>query len=243
MRSLKRSLSTYEKEIQNILSSVDKFILDRAVEKNVEWSTKTIIKTHQKKIKNLTKNIALPFTHNETIHNLSTITLTTEELDVLKYGLKHPIHPLHVNKTDVLTTFEFILKTMTKDLKHEKQSGELKAKLSNSANTCVNNYRPSKYAMKKHRILKRLYKNNNIVILRPQKGDGVVIIDRKVYIQKIFEIIKGRTKLKELSTDSTALREGQLHRFLRSMKDRNILLKKTMKRYILVTLSDSIWDT
>ena len=98
LRSLKRSVSTYEKEIQNILSSVDKFILDRAVEKNVEWSTKTIIKTHQKKIKNLTKNIALPFTHNETIHNLSTITLTTEELDVLKYGLKHLIHPLHINK-------------------------------------------------------------------------------------------------------------------------------------------------
>ena len=103
------------------MSSVDTFILDRAVEKNVERSTKTIIKTHQKKITNLTKNIALPFTHNETIHNLSTITLTTEELDVLKYGLKHPIHPLHVNKTDALTTFEFILKTMTKDLKHEKQ--------------------------------------------------------------------------------------------------------------------------
>ena len=85
MRSLKRSLSTYEKEIQNILSSEDKFILDRAVEKNVERSTKTIIKTHQKKIKNLTKNIALPFAHNETIHNLSTVTLTTEELDFSKY--------------------------------------------------------------------------------------------------------------------------------------------------------------
>ena len=102
------------------MSSVDTFILDRAVEKNVEWSTKTTIKTHQKKIRNLTKNIVLPFTHNEIIHNLYTATLTKEELDVLKYGLKHPIHPLHVNKTDALTTFEFILKTMTKDLKHEK---------------------------------------------------------------------------------------------------------------------------
>ena len=36
LRSLKKSLSTYEKEIQNILSSVDEFILDRVVEKNVE---------------------------------------------------------------------------------------------------------------------------------------------------------------------------------------------------------------
>ena len=98
LRSLKRSVSTYEKEIQNILSSVDKFMLDRALEKNVERWTKSTIKTHQKKVRNLTKNIALPFTHNETIHNLSTITLTTEELDVLKYGLKHLIHPLHINK-------------------------------------------------------------------------------------------------------------------------------------------------
>ena len=146
LRSLKRSLSTYQKEIQNILSTVDKFILDRAVEKNVEQSTikRSKRKTHQKKIKNLTKHIALPFTQNETIHNLSTITLTTEELDVLKYGLKHPIHPLHVNKTDVLTTFDFIFRTMTKDLKNEKQSGELEAKLSNLANTYVNNYRSSK---------------------------------------------------------------------------------------------------
>ena len=101
MRSLKTSLSSYEKEIQSILSSVDKLILARAVEKNVERLTKTTIKTHQKKIRNLTKKIVLPFTHNETIHDLSTITLTTEELDVLKYGLKHPIHPLHVNKTDM----------------------------------------------------------------------------------------------------------------------------------------------
>ena len=155
LRYLKRSLSTYEKEIQNILSSVDKFILDRAVEKNVERSTISTIKTHQKKIRNLTKSIALPFTHNETIHNLSTITLTTEELDVLKYGLKYPLHPLHLNKTVVLKTFDFILRTMTKDLKNDKQSGELKAKLSNLANTYVNNYRPLKYAMKKHGILKR----------------------------------------------------------------------------------------
>ena len=96
---------------------------------------------------------------------------------------------------------------MTKDLKNEHQSGELKAKLSYLASTYVNNYRPWKYAMKKHGILKRLRKNNNIVILRPDKGDGT-IIGRDVYIQKIFEIIKDRTKFKELSIEPTIIREG-----------------------------------
>ena len=89
---------------------------------------------------------------------------------------------------------------MTKDLKNEKQSGELKAKISNLANTYVNNYRPLKYAMKKDGMLKRLCKNNNKVILRPDKGDGTIIMGRDVYIQKIFKIIKDRIKFKELST-------------------------------------------
>ena len=106
-----------------------------------------------------------------------------------------------LNKTDILTTFDFILRTMTKDLKNEKQSGERKAKLSNLTNTYVNNYRPSKYVMKKHGILKRLCKNNNIVILRPDKCHGTVIMDRHVYIQKIFEIIKDRTKFNRFNNN------------------------------------------
>ena len=47
-------------------------------------------------------------------------------------------------------------------------------------------------------------------------------MDRDVYIRKTFEIIKDRTKFKELSTDPTIIREGQLQRFLRSMKDLEI---------------------
>ena len=61
--------------------------------------------------------------------------------------------------------------------------------------------------MKKHGILKQLRKNNNIVILRPDKGDGTGIIDRNIFIQKIFEIIKNCTKLKEISTDPTTKRD------------------------------------
>ena len=54
-------------------------------------------------------------------------------------------------------------------------------------------------------------------------------MDKHVYIQKIFEIIKDRTKFKELSTDSTIIREGQLQRFLRSMKYQ-IFTKETYEK-------------
>ena len=62
--------------------------------------------------------------------------------------------------------------------------------------------------------------------MRPDKGDGTVIIDRDVHIQKILELIKDRTKFKELSTDPTIMREGQLQRLLTSTKDKNIFTKE-----------------
>ena len=51
------------------------------------------------------------------MHNLTKVSLTTEELELIKYGSKHPIHPLHVSNTDILTTFDFIHHAMTKGLR------------------------------------------------------------------------------------------------------------------------------
>lgn len=48
-----------------------------------------VIKSHEKELKNLTNNSVLPFTINRTILALSSCKLSLEEIDVLKYGLKH----------------------------------------------------------------------------------------------------------------------------------------------------------
>ena len=79
---------------------------------------------------------------------MSNVTLTTEELQLLKYGMKYPVHPIQVNKTDILTTFCFIHRAITKNLRDEKQSGEVKTKISNSALSYVNSYKPTFHALK-----------------------------------------------------------------------------------------------
>ena len=53
----------------------------------------------------------------------------------------------------MFSTFDFIHWTMSKDLKDQKQTGEVKAKISYLANTYVNSYNPTKRALHKHRIL------------------------------------------------------------------------------------------
>ena len=64
------------------------------------------------------------------MHNLSSKLLKTEELEVLKYELKHPIYPLRINKRDILITFDFIHRAMTNDLKDKKYLDELKTAMS-----------------------------------------------------------------------------------------------------------------
>ena len=98
----------------------------------------------------------LPFTPVEAVLNRSATRLTDVELEILKNGLKHSIEPLYINKTGVLTTFDFIHRLMSKYLKHEKDAGEVKAKMFYLANNHVNAYKLSKNTICKHKILKNL---------------------------------------------------------------------------------------
>ena len=77
----------------------------------------------------------------ETVLNLSASRLSDDKLEILKDGLKHSIEPLHINKTDVLTIFDFIHQSMNKDLKQRKMQGEVKVKMSYLTNNCVNAYK------------------------------------------------------------------------------------------------------
>ena len=68
--------------------------------------------------------------------------------------------------------------------------------------------------------------NKYIVILRPDKGSGTVILNRDEYIKKLSDIISGTSKFKKLSADTTLLREGQLQRFLRKLKNKQLFTKE-----------------
>ena len=58
----------------------------------------------------------------------------------------------------------------------------------------------------------------NIVILKPDKGNGVVVLDRSDYDQGILKIINDVSKFRPIKEDPTLLREGRLQRLLRKLK-------------------------
>ena len=125
----------------------------------------------------LTRNVVLPFDSKETVTNLSFCRLTSDQLDILKFGLTHSICPPRINKSDVFVCFELINDIMVKKLQERTQNPKLVSALSHLAHSgsCSLAHRPTVADLKSYKLLKDLRKNKNIVILKPDKGNGVVV--------------------------------------------------------------------
>ena len=74
--------------------------------------------------------------------------------------------------------------------------------------------------------MKELKNNKSIVILRPGKGNGVVVLNRTQYDNAIEEIISDKTEFKELPEDVTIKREAKIQRFLRTLKNEKKMFKQ-----------------
>ena len=159
--------------------------------------------------------------YESTITNLTQCELSQEESDLLKAGLYFSIQPDKIRKSEIFTTFEKIHRSFLNNLKSEVTKSQIKAHLSYLANSYFYNYKPSPCILRQHRILRNLRKNKDIVVTKPDKGYGVVILDRKLYNNAMEEIISDSSKFKKLNEDPTLKREASLQRFLRKLKQKN----------------------
>ena len=73
----------------------------------------------------------------------------------------------------------------------------------------------------------------DIVILQPDKGNGVVILHRTAYDRGIPNIINDTSKFKPLSHDPTLVRGKKLQRFLRTSVTRYIGVGLNLLGYTL----------
>ena len=95
---------------------------------------------------------------------------------------------------------------------------KLKADLSHLAHTYVSSFRPSQKDIKTYKNLNQLRRNKEIVLLKPDKGNGVVVLNRSDYNKGILDIVSDSNKFTELTHDPTICREGKFQRFLRNLK-------------------------
>ena len=217
---LDKELNNLKSKIRNIINGIKWYLLIQAIQKTVKHRNIQIAKTYEKKLSNLTHNKVLPFTPDDVITNLSSYKISHEEANILKYGLGNSIPPERLSRTDVFVNFDLIHRYVTEELESRHDGSSLRSNLSHLANSYYSNYKPTRAALKKHGILKKLRNNKDIVILRPDKGNGVVIIDKITYKSKMYELLNDESKFKQLTSDPTKLCEGQLQRYLRKLNNK-----------------------
>ena len=128
-------------------------------------------------------------------------TILHRKEDILKNCLNYEIPPSAVKENDIFTTFELIHRAMKVDLKDQTEGSKLKREMTLLAHSYSSDYKPTKTTLKKHRILKRLRNNKDIVITRPDKGEGVVILNKIDYDKMINDIVNDQTKFKHINKD------------------------------------------
>ena len=83
------------------------------------------------------------------------------------------------------------------NLKPEETKCQIKGDLSYLANSYFYNYKPPR-VLCQHHILQNFRKNKDIIITKPGKGNGVVVLDKKLYDDTIPEIISDTSKFEKL---------------------------------------------
>ena len=94
--------------------------------------------------------------------------------------------------TDVFCQFNMIAKFMTKDIEENEISTQLKGELTHLANCYIYKYTPGKSSLKKHKILQKLRSQKDIIVTHPDKGNGIVILNRSDYIKSMMELISDK---------------------------------------------------
>ena len=162
--------------------------------------------------------------------------LSQEESDLLKAGLYFSIQPDKIRKCEIFTTFEKIHCSFLNNLKSEETKSQIKAHISYLANSYFYNDKPSPCILRQHRIIWNLKKNKDIVIAKSDKGNGAVILHRKLYNNAIEEVISDTSKFEKLNEDPTLKCEASPQRFLHKLKQKTFLMKLNMINCILLVL-------
>ena len=170
-----------------------------------KWQT-----THERKLNALREETPPPPTTRSrvhpiarsVVHNFSSYTLSDDEYRLLSFSLDHYIPGRDVGKRTQVEFERFYQEILdhTGHLSHlaEREKIELKTKFMDT----FSKFSRVRIPDEQKKILEKLYKNPDIVILRQDKGRGVVLLDKSVYVNKGENFLNG-PEFEKLEQDPT----------------------------------------
>ncbi|CAF2144860.1 unnamed protein product [Rotaria magnacalcarata] len=232
-------------------------MLEKIFEKLILKKSKNWIVTHNRKLESLRTEYNRTqedpnISSIDPIKNYSKRKLTSQEHAALINGLDFVYHNLSFNDKDFISNVETFFVSLLgrctdkydweeKDIDDNTiynltpEQLQYAAKLRSISDRFKRNaIKELKSYKNNHKeylsSLRKLAQDKSIYITRPDKGKGVVILDRNEYIKKMHEILNDSSTFKTINHDPTLKKENKLKRILCKMKKRGFLSENELKQ-------------
>jgi hypothetical protein len=214
-------------QVKSEISFISYISVLKLIRSSAAHLTKCVKIRHANKLSNLklgSRRDVYDLDVDKIVVNLSTTKLDDAEVHLLRRGLSYSISPQQLNSIDIQTSFECFFRQIS-NLPSQCIS-RLKHRLKQLCYSYIFSYKKSQcYNLPKDEFLafKKLLKKRDILFCKPDKSNGIVIMDTSDYSKKLDAIINDKSKFCQLQDDPTAKREGSLQRYLRVLKQKGVL--------------------
>ena len=194
--------------------------------------------THDKKLQAL----GIPNKHNhnkdKTVINLSNKILNDSELEALSLGLSFALPKRNIKFVDHFLAFENLVNNLKYLQCKPKDWGSMVKEIASVAHSSFRDFNIFKRSFPKlpqtlYDSLIKLKSDKSIIITRPDKGRGTVVMNKDDYISKVEQILSDTSKFKVITEGPfqyiTKL-EDKLARLLRQLLKLNVITKNTFNR-------------
>ena len=233
IKNLEKEKDKLDTELHNSVSFLDYYYFKSFIFKNVCRNNNRTSEIHQKKLKSLGITNSLDsLDPNKVIFNHSSRKLSPKEEGLLAYGLNFKLPHFHINFYKHFLCFENLYSYLDKEVPHGDNGYTFKQSLQNIAYKSFYNFKPYKvfspiFSKNDITVLKALSKDTSIIISKPDKGHGVVILNKIDYVRKMEELLNDRAKFRELVAEDPLLHtlnmENKINYRIRKLKSDGII--------------------
>jgi hypothetical protein len=226
-RQLKKKKEELLRSLHNSVSWIDYNHLVNLLQRTNERKIQQTKQIHARKLFNLGLHHQVHrLSPNKLIYNYSDRILTDVETEVLSHGLKFGLPPNKLNYARFFLPFEELYEQL-KDNKIYSDNNDglniIRSNLKAMAFKAFYSFNPFRNSLNSDfiQVLKSLSGDKNLIVLKPDKGNGVVLMNRKDYHVKMMSMLNDGSKFQRIDGDWLKIitkNEDKINRLLSKMK-------------------------
>lgn len=208
-----RQMDLKKKKLQEDLKCTTSFLdythLVNLSERATLGKIASTIAIHSKKLHKLGYREAKHLPPDKVIFNFSSRVLNDAEKSLLSKGLQFVLPPKRLSLEKYLLTFEKLYRSIDKYPIHNHGNFNSETFKTDLRHLAFNSYKDFKKKVPNNVLseeelvaLKSLSKDKSIVISRPDKGNGVVLMDKSDYKNKVHNLLEDTSKFKKITIKS-----------------------------------------